>query len=134
MRHELWKSRKRKQRISNPREMQVTLCFLLHHRRRKIVSVAVEFCHTTRRRAVLREIANATAVINMVTMRKAARKSHMRPKFLKRKAAHGCRNTKGKKNKMLTDWKQNVRNVRPCQTLMTSPLLKRSGCLLSLRK
>ena len=42
MRHELWKSRKRKQRISNRREMRLTLCFLLHHSRRKIVSIAVK--------------------------------------------------------------------------------------------
>ena len=81
MRQELWKFRKRKQRISNRREMRLTLCFLLHHSRRKIVAIAVEFDHTTRRQVVPREIASATAVINMVTMRNAARKSHVRPEI-----------------------------------------------------
>ena len=64
------------------------LCFLLHHSRRKIVSIVVKFGHKTQRRVVLREIASAMAVINMITMRNAARKSRMRPKIPEKASSH----------------------------------------------
>ena len=96
MRHELWKSRKRKQRISNRREMRLTLCFLLHHSQRKIVSIAVEFGHTTRRRVVPREIASATAV--MFAMRKCCTpKSRETRNSRKGKQSRGRGNPKEKK-------------------------------------
>ena len=120
-RHELWKSQKRKQRISNRREMRLMLCFLLHHHRRKIVSIVVKFGHKTQRRVVLCEIASAMAVINMVTMRNAAHKSRMRPEIPKKESIPvDMVIPRKRKNNILTDWKQNVRNVRPCQALMTS--------------
>ena len=88
---------------------------------RKIVSVAVEFGHTTRRRVVPREIASATAVINMFAMRNAARKSHVRPEIPEKESSPvDVVISRKRKNQMLTDRKQNVRNVRPCQALMTS--------------
>ena len=81
----------------------------------------VKFGHKTQRRVVLCEIASAMAVINMVTMRNAARKSRMRPEIPKKESSPvDVVIPKKRKNKMLTDWKQNVRNVRPCQALMTS--------------
>ena len=88
MRHEIWKSRKHKQRISNRREMWLTLCFLLHHSRRKIVSIAVEFGHTTRRRIVPSEIAIAAAVINIWSLCEMLHsKVTWDPKFPKRQVA-----------------------------------------------
>ena len=120
MRHELWKSRKRKQRISNRREMRLTLCFLLHHSRRKIVSIAVEFGHTTRRRVVPRENASATAVKYGHYAKCCTQKSRATRNSRKGKQPRGRGNQRKRKNRILTDWKQNVRNVRPCQPLMTS--------------
>ena len=111
----------RKQRISNRQEMRLMLCFLLHHHRRKIVSIVVKFGHKTQRRVVLCEIASAMAVINMVTMRNAAHKSRMRPEIPKKESIPvDMVIPRKRKNNILTDWKQNVRNVRPCQALMTS--------------
>ena len=73
------------------------------------------------RRVFPREIASATAVINMVTMRNAARKSHVRPEIPEKESSPvDVVIPRKRKNKMLTDWKPNVRNVRPRQTLMTS--------------
>ena len=121
MRPELWKSWKCTQRILNRQEMWLTLCFLLHHSQRKIVSIAVEFGHTTQRHVVLREIASAMTVINMVTMWNAAWKSHVRPEIPEKESSPMYVVIAGKrKNKMLTDWKHNVRKVRPWQALMTS--------------
>ena len=77
--------------------------------------------NTTRRQVVPREIASATAVINMVTMRNAARKSHVRPEIPEKESSPvEVVIRRKRKNIMLTDWKQNVRNARPCQALMTS--------------
>ena len=121
MRHELWKSWKRQQRISNRQEMRLMLCFLLHDSQRKIVSIVVEFGHKTQRRVVPHKIASAMAVINMVTMRNAARKSRVRPEIPEKESSRvDVVIPRKRENKMLADWKQNVRNVRPCQVLMTS--------------
>ena len=71
---------------------------------RKIVSVAVEFGRTTRRRVVPREIASATAVINMFAMRKAARKSHVRPEIPEKESSPvDVVISRKRKNQMLTD-------------------------------
>ena len=51
-------------------------------------------------------------VINMVTMRNAARKSHVRPEIPEKESAPvDVVIPRKRKHKMLTDWKQNVRNV-----------------------
>ena len=71
---------------------------------RKIVSVAVKFGHTTRRRVVPREIASATAVINMFAMRNAARKSHVRPEIPEKESSPvDVVISRKRKNQMLTD-------------------------------
>ena len=71
---------------------------------RKIVSIAVEFGHTTRRRVVPREIASATAVINMFAMRNAARKSHVRPEIPEKESSPvDVVISRKRKNQMLTD-------------------------------
>ena len=71
---------------------------------RKIVSVAVEFGHTTRRRVVPREIASATAAINMFAMRNAARKSHVRPEIPEKESSPvDVVISRKRKNQMLTD-------------------------------
>ena len=90
--------------------MQLTQCFLLRHRWRLIVSIAAEFGYTTQRRAVPCEIASAAPVINMATMRNAARKRHVRPTIPKKESSPlDIVILRKRENKMLTEWRQNVK-------------------------
>ena len=58
---------------------------------------------------------------HMVTMRNAPHKSHVRPEIPEKAGSPvDVVIPRKRKNKMLTDWTQNVRNVRPCQAMITS--------------